>query len=116
MSEIIQLVKEVQVVESVGQQIVTQIEKQVQIVEPISANVYLNTAGIVTGETPSGAVDGSNATFTTESNFVPESVELFCGGVRLSVLSDFNTSGNQTITFYVSPKTADLVRVNYQKQ
>lgn len=69
----------------------------------------------VIGETPSGAVDGSNATFTTEFNFIPESVELFCGGVRLSVLSDFNTSGNQTITFYVSPKMADLIRVNYQK-
>jgi hypothetical protein len=45
MSEIIQVLKEVQAVEGVESQTVIQVERLVQVVEPVSAIVYLNTSG-----------------------------------------------------------------------
>jgi hypothetical protein len=118
MSEIVQVIKEVQVVESNDGAAVVQVEKQVQIIEPIEAAIYLggDAQPWVTGETPAGAVNGSNATFTTAFSFVPESVEVFIETCRLSLLDDYNTSGTQTIQFYVSPLAGEKIRVNYQRQ
>lgn len=79
--------------------------------------VYNSGAGaLVVGETPSGTVNGSNATFTTAFDFVPESVEVFVETCRLCLLEDYNTSGTNTIQFYVSPLAGEKIRVNYQKQ
>lgn len=107
-----------QVVEADGRTVVIATEKQTQIVEARDALVVYNTEGGVwiTGETPSGAVNGSNATFTTAFDFVPESVEVFIETCRMCLLEDYNTSGTRTITFYVSPLAGEKIRVNYQKQ
>lgn len=64
-------------------------------------------------ETPAGAVDGVNATFTTAFDFVPESVQVFLNGIAQAKPLDYNTSGNDTILFAVSPLTGETVRVNY---
>lgn len=79
-------------------------------------NGILNTAGasFVFGETPSGAVNGSNATFTTAQNFVPESVQVFINGVSQTNGVDYTTSGTTTITLTVSPVSGDYIRVNYK--
>lgn len=69
----------------------------------------------VIGETPAGAVNGSNALFTTAHDFVPESVEVFIETCRLGLLDDYNTSGNRTIMFYESPLTGEKIKVNYTK-
>jgi hypothetical protein len=74
------------------------------------------TAVTVVGETPTGAVNGSNATFTSLFAFAPETVEVFISGFRLTLLADYNTSGNRTITLFASPITGELVRINYIKQ
>ncbi len=57
---------------------------------------------LVYNETPTGAVNGSNATFLSEFDFVPGSVEVFIA-IKLKPLEDYNTSGNRTITLYLSP-------------
>lgn len=68
---------------------------------------------LVSGETPSGVLNGSNATFTTQFAFVPETVEVFVNGLRQKRIRDFNTSGSTTISFSDSPQSGDLILVNY---
>ncbi len=70
---------------------------------------------VVVGETPSGAVNGSNATFTSLSPFVPESVEVMINGLYQKRVRDFNTSGVQTIILSSSPNAGELILINYTK-
>lgn len=117
--EIVAIEKQVQVVEVNNEVVVTVTKKQTQVVEIGNTLILYNTSGAqpwVTGETPAGAVNGSNATFTTAFDFVPESVEVFIETCRLSLLDDYNTSGTRTIQFYVSPLAGEKIRVNYQRQ
>lgn len=69
----------------------------------------------VTGETPSGAINGSNATFLALSDFVPASLEVFVTGLRLTYGDDYTTSGPRTINMSVSPKSGEQIRINYLK-
>lgn len=67
----------------------------------------------VIGETPNGDVNGANATFTTDYNFVPETVALFVNGLIQKKPIDFNTSGQTTILTAFSPEHDDVMLVNY---
>jgi len=80
----------------------------------VGATVTTSSGSFVIGETPSGAVNGSNATFTTAQNFVPESVQVFINGVSQTNAVDYTTSGTTTITLNVSPVSGDYIRVNYK--
>jgi len=80
----------------------------------VGATVTTSGGSFVIGETPSGAVNGSNATFTTSQNFVPESVQVFINGVSQTNAVDYTTSGTTTITLNVSPVSGDYIRVNYK--
>jgi len=80
----------------------------------VGATVTTSSGSFVIGETPSGAVNGSNATFTTSQNFVPESVQVFINGVSQTNAVDYTTSGTTTITLNVSPVSGDYIRVNYK--
>lgn len=94
---------------------------------PIPTNIEISFSNIgqkgsdgtgvnITGETPIGNVDGSNATFLTEFLFQPETVKLYLNGLRQKVTQDYNTSGNQTIQFIVdSPQLLDKITVDYTK-
>lgn len=95
---------------------VEQRETRIVIKNVEQVKVFQDGGNWVTGETPAGAVNGSNATFTTAFDFVPESVEVFIETCRLSLLDDYNTSGTRTIQFYVSPLAGEKIRVNYQRQ
>lgn len=70
-------------------------------------------ATIVSGETPAGAVDGSNATFTAAYDFVPESVVVDINGLAQRRVADFNTSGQRTVILSESPEVGDAVRISY---
>lgn len=67
----------------------------------------------ITGETPTGLVNGSNATFTTEFEFVPESVQVYVNGVRQKIVPDYQTVGEQTIILAQSPLTGEHILVDY---
>lgn len=71
--------------------------------------------GMVRGETPSGLVNGSNATYTTANAFVPGTVEVLINGMAQRITTDFVTTGTTTIALTSSPLTGDSVRVNYTK-
>lgn len=72
-------------------------------------------AEIVYGEVPSGAINGSNATFTTAYEFEPETVQVILNGLIQKLVQDYNTSGTQTITLNVSPNSGETLTINYQK-
>jgi hypothetical protein len=77
----------------------------------------LTSADLIIGETPSGLVNGSNATYTTANNFVAGTVEVFVNGVRQKegAGNDYTTTGLTTINMLTSPQTGDQILVNYIK-
>lgn len=77
---------------------------------------YLIPSGFVTRETPSGAVNGSNTTYTLANTPVAGSEEVFLNGIlqEPGAGNDYTISSN-TITYLAAPLTGDKIRVNYRK-
>lgn len=69
----------------------------------------------IVGEIPLGAINGINAVFTTANNFIPESVSVFLNGLNQKRISEFNTSGTNTIVVAESPNPGEIILVNYLK-
>jgi hypothetical protein len=74
----------------------------------------LTSYDAVDGETPGGAVNGINATFTTAQEFIISSLKVYLNGVRQKVIEDYNTTGNSTIIFVTSPLATDVILVDYE--
>lgn len=78
----------------------------------------LTSSNFVTRETPSGTINGSNATFTLANTPTSGSEEVFVNGVlqELGSGKDYTISGG-TITFESGavPETGDVLRVSYRK-
>lgn len=70
----------------------------------------------VTGEIPSGLINGINTTFNSAFNFKPESVEVFINGLKQKIIDDYNTSGTSVITLNFSPDVGEKITINYIKQ
>lgn len=94
-------------------EIVNKTNKVVEIVEHRGMPGVVDPAMYVIADVPSGAVNGSNATFLTTFDFIPESVQVFVNGVFQKKTEDFNTSGTNTIILAVSPLTGEVILVNY---
>jgi len=71
-------------------------------------------ASMVIGEIPIGDIDGMNAIFTPRNLFVPESLEIFYNGQRLSVINDYNLSGGSAHMLF-SPEIDSTLLFNYSK-
>lgn len=80
---------------------------------PSSADSLLNS--LIIGEIPQGLINGINATFTSLSPFIPASVEVYLNGVRQKIIDDYNTIGNNTIQFLISPTTNENILIDYIK-
>lgn len=82
----------------------------------VQVNSLLSSGGadFVIGETPNGAINGSNATFTTLQNFDPLTVELILNSTIQTYGIDYTTTGTNTIILNVSPIVGDIIRVNYK--
>lgn len=74
-----------------------------------------STVAQVLNEIPAGAINGSNATFTTEFNFIPESLALRSNGIQQRIVDDYQTSGNNTIQLNFSPLAGEKLEVDYIK-
>jgi hypothetical protein len=74
------------------------------------------SANFVTGETPSGTVNGSNVTFTLANAPTAGSQELYLNGILLEsgAGNDYTISG-VTISMLVTPQTGDKLRATYRK-
>ena len=83
----------------------------------VQVNSLLSSAGadFVIGETPNGAINGSNATFTSLQNFVPLSVDVILNSTIQTYGIDYYTTGTNTIIMNVAPVVNDIIRLNYKK-
>ena len=70
-------------------------------------------SGTFASETPSGAINGSNQTFTLAATPSPAtSLKLRWNGQWVSVSEDYTLSGN-TITTLFTPEVSDTLRADY---
>lgn len=76
----------------------------------------IDLSRIVENEIPVGAVNSSNATFTTQFNFVPATVAITINGLEQTPTEHYATVGTNTILFSDSPQTGDHILVDYIKQ
>lgn len=88
-----------------------------QVIAAVPTVVNITTPAKVyeIGETPSGVINGSNATFIAAFNFIPESVQPYLNGIRQRLVDDFTTSGSTTILFAISPQIGDTILIDYQR-
>lgn len=68
---------------------------------------------LILEEIPTGDINGVNATFTTEFEFIPEQINVFLNGVMQRIVEDYITVGTQTIQLNTSPLAGEVVSVNY---
>lgn len=80
----------------------------------VGAVVNTSAGTFVIGENPNGVINGSNATFTTDNPFVPESVQVFVNGISQTNGEDYYTTGTNTINLNLSPIVNDFIRINYK--
>lgn len=80
-----------------------------------ASGISVNTAKFITRETPSGAVNGSNTSFTLANTPVVGSEEVFLNGLlqEPGAGNDYTISG-ATISYLAAPVTTDRLRVNYR--
>lgn len=78
----------------------------------VSANALLGTP--VENETPSGAINDVNTSFTLANTAVAGSVKLYEGNRRLIPTVDFSVSG-ATITMTYAPPTGSSLLADYRK-
>jgi hypothetical protein len=73
-------------------------------------------SNIVTEETPSGSVNGSNTSYTLANTPTAGSLKLFLNGIRLKSGSgnDYTISTN-TITMTTAPISGDVLIADYLK-
>jgi hypothetical protein len=84
-------------------------------VKDSSSSFGPGTGSLVVNEIPTGAVNGSNTTFTASNNFVAGSIAATINGLEQIPGIDFTTSGSDTVIFTQSPETGDIIRLTYVK-
>lgn len=74
-----------------------------------------NPANFICNEVPAGAINGSNATFTTANPFIPGSERVYINGLRIKKVDEYNTLGNTTIISTMSLNTGEIITLDYTK-
>jgi hypothetical protein len=77
-------------------------------------NSKVAVANFVIGETPAGAINGSNTIFTLANAPVSGKEILYLNGIRQKRTSDYTISGT-TITFAIAPLSGDEILSDYIK-
>lgn len=72
--------------------------------------------GVVSDETPSGSVNGSNKSFTTASAYIGGSLKVFINGIKQKTSVHFTETSPASGTFTMddAPLSGDLITVEYQ--
>lgn len=74
----------------------------------------LSSSNFVFNETPSGTINGVNATFTLANTPTAGTVRIFLRGLRMTLTTDYTISGS-TITMINIPDTGDDLIADYLK-
>jgi hypothetical protein len=82
----------------------------------VASTDYLAQTSFVVRETPSGTINGANATFTLANTPIANTEEIFLNGLLLEpgAGNDYTISGT-TITMLNIPNTGDRLKARYMK-
>lgn len=84
----------------------------------LGTNVMISGSnGMITHETPAGAVNGTNAVFTTARPYISGSLQVYINGLRQSAAAAHyaeTSSTAGTFTLADAPSTGDIIGVQYQ--
>jgi hypothetical protein len=69
----------------------------------------------VYAEIPAGIVNGINPVFTSINSFIPATLIVYVNGLRQTIINDYITAGNNTITFVSPPLITDITTIDYIK-
>lgn len=75
----------------------------------------LDTARIITGETPTPAVNGVRTVFTVANAYVAGTLHVTRGSLRMHPTTDFSETSSLTFTMVVAPDTVEPLIVDYIK-
>ena len=67
----------------------------------------------VVGETPSGAIDGTNRAYTTANTFVAGSTAVYINGLREWLGRDYTETSSTVITLTAAAVAGDEIRIDY---
>ena len=89
---------------------------------PSTGDVWIDTndlpeelapTSIVWKETPAGAVNGTNMSFTTSSPYISGSLQVFVNGLAQSGFTTETAAGSGNFSLDVAPQTGDDIKVQY---
>ena len=104
------------------EKVTIEVQDENQIVEVTSESIIVQVNSLLTlggetsviGETPNGAINGQNATFTSLQNFEPLTVDVILNSTVQTYGIDYITTGTNTIILNVAPVVGDILRLNYK--
>jgi hypothetical protein len=70
--------------------------------------------GFVTGETPSGAINGINQDYVTGSVFITGSLVVYANGLRMRSGPDYVVTGSQNFQMVTPLTTGDNLMIDYR--
>lgn len=80
------------------------------------SGTFVDEAQFIHNETPSGAIDGANQSFTTANNFDDGSERLYLNGVRQEKGVDYNVTATNKVTFQnIAPLSGDVLIIDYRQ-
>lgn len=71
------------------------------------------TTQIISGETPTGAINGVNTNYTTAYPYVANTLAVFLNGLRQRRANDYNETGTQSFSFLSVPLPGDSLSIDY---
>lgn len=78
-----------------------------------SGNADLSS--LVFNETPTGLVNGVNASYQSLYGFKPESLVVKSNGLTLKPIDEYTTTGNNEIQLTFSPQIGEVILIDYIK-
>lgn len=104
------------------EKVTIEVQDENQIVQVTSESIIVQVNSLLTlggessviGETPTGAINGQNATFTSLQNFEPLTVDVILNSTIQTYGIDYITTGTNTIILNVAPVVGDILRLNYK--
>lgn len=84
----------------------------------ITESIYehdLKNTSIITGETPTGSINGSNTAFSVASAYKTGTLKVYKNGVRMKGGgADYTENGNDDFTMVTAPATGTVLLVDYE--
>lgn len=81
-----------------------------------AAGFSIGTNSVITGETPTGTINGSTTLFTAARAYIGGSLQVWLNGLLQTPTTDYaeTSPAAGTFTFTTAPLTGDILRISYQ--